>query len=337
MNNCNRIALGFVLGAVSSYVGHQFYQRFYVDKPVQKLEMRESPSYQAIVDRARPPEEVARLVDRLFQDRIFRDAFIVKDNTMPNAERRLVAEKYKMEKISRWNYVFKTPCVPGYILKLGPIHWTNSFGGFFVRQKEVTNKNVSRVAYQQLIEQVIKERGLKHVCVVKKFLYKIPDCNDRQDGHIKLSDNNYVVLAEDLGDKLLTPQENLTKYREITEEQLDELRIIATEAHIADLKVHNCVFGRDGKIYLIDTEQTNKAAEADFFLRNTKQMITDTLCGLKWVERLAKARDDPEYYRTMLEVYRQSGPYYQMGIEPDDQPTVTQEFISLTERLRESF
>ena len=37
----------------------------------------------------------------------------------------------------------------------------------------------------------------------------------------------------------------------------------------------------------------------------------------------------------MLQVLRSSGPYYEMGIEPDDISTLSSEFIALTDKLRE--
>ena len=293
--------------------------------------------YSHIIDQAVPPIIVQSQVDVLFQDPQFVQAFIQRANTMSNKQRRVITQKYLLQKISRWNYVFKTPLVPQYILKLGGIHWTNSFGGCVVREKDASNKNVSRVAYQQLIAQVIEEKQLKHVRVIKKYLYEIPSNSGISRSEKKLCDDNFIVLAEDKTDILLSPEENLEKYKSITEEQLEELRVIAREAYIADFKMFNCIFGRDGKIYLIDTEQTNRAHEDDFFLKNPEQMAKDTAWGLKWIGRLTKVRDDEQFYQTMLEVLRSSGPYYEMGIEPDDTPTVTQEFIALTEKLRESF
>jgi len=293
--------------------------------------------YSSIINQAVPPTSVKTQVDLLFQDPEFVQAFIQRENTMSNKQRRIIAQKYFLQKISRWNYVFKTPLVPGYILKLGGIHWTNSFGGSSVRAKDASNKNVSRVAYQQLIAQVIQNRQLKHVCVVKKYLYEIPGNPNIPRSEKKLCDDNFIVLAQDLTDQLLTPEENYARYKTITQEQLEELNVIAREAYIADFKMMNCVFGKDDKIYLIDTEQTNRAHEDDFFLKNPEQMAKDTAWGLKWIGRLTKVRDDEKYYQTMLEVLRSSGPYYEMGIEPDDNPTVTQEFIALIEKLRESF
>jgi len=291
--------------------------------------------YQHIIDRAQLPAHASKQVDALFKDPEFIRAFIERKNCISNAERRKVAQKHQMHKISRWNYVFRTPEVPGYILKLGPIHWTNSFGGFAVREKEVTNKNVSRVAYQQLIEDVIEKRNLKHIRVIKKYLYPIPGKD-----HTQLSDDNFIVVAQDISDMLLSPEENLLHYKTIDatlfEEILEELRIVCREAYIADMKAPNCVFGKDGKVYLIDTEQTNRAHEDDFFLKNPQQMQADTEYGLKWIERLKKTRDT-DYYQKMLEVIRQSAPYYEMGIEKDDAPTLTPEFTALTEQLRESF
>lgn len=293
--------------------------------------------YSHIISKAVPPAEVITQVDYLFQDQRFIEAFIQRKNSMSNAQRRVIAQSYDLKKISRWNYVFKTPLVPGYILKLGPIHWTNSFGGFAVREKEVSNKNVSRVAYQQLIEQVIQNKGLKNIAVIKKYLYEIPGSSDTPRSEKKLCDENFIVLVEDKTDMLLAPEENLGRYKSITSEQLEELRVIAREAYIADFKMPNCVFGKDGKIYLIDTEQTNRAKQDDFFLKNPVQMASDTAYGLQWIERLTKARDDEHYYQTMFNVIRASAPYYDMGIEPDDKPTVSQEFIDLTNELRESF
>ncbi len=296
--------------------------------------------YSDIIDKAVPPAVPSAQLDLLFQDPDFVKAFIVRENIVTNAERRKIAEKYAMKKISRWNYVFKTPYVPGYILKLGPIHWTNSFGGFNVRAKEVTNKNVSRVAYQQLIARVIEQEGLKHVRVVDKYLYEIPGIPGKRS-HKKLCDDNFVVLAKDEEGLLLSPEENLFHYKTLEQDSFDEfieeLRIISRKAYVADMKSPNCVFGKDGKAYLIDTEQTNRAHEDDFFLKNPQQMAADTEYGLKWIERLKKPREDDEYYYKMLEVIRSSAPYYEMGIEVDDRPTVTPKFIALTEQLRESF
>lgn len=291
--------------------------------------------YQQIIDRAKPPYQLVCDVQELFKDPSFLQAFVQRENSMTNSERRNIAIKHSLKKISRWNYVFKTPQVSGHILKLGPIHWTNSFGGFAVRAKEVTNKNVSRVAYQQLIEDVIIKKNLKHVRTINKYLLPIPGRD-----HKHLSDDNFIVVVPDLQQMLLSPEENLLTYKTIEEalleEILEELRVISRNAYIADMKMPNCVFGKDGLVYLIDTEQTNRAHESDFFLKNPKQMQADAEYGLKWIERLKKARDN-DYYHTMVKVIRASEPYYEMGIEKDDQPTLTSEFIMLTEQLRESF
>ncbi len=288
--------------------------------------------YKHIIDRAISPASLKARVDQLFQNQDFVDAFIERKNKMSNAQRRAVAQKYQMQKIARWNYIFRTPLIPGYILKLGPIHWTNSFGGFLVRAKEVTNKNVSRVAYQQLIADVVEKEPLKHVCVVQKYLYEIPGRGDSKDK--RLCDDNFIVLVEDIADILLSPEENIEQYKYVTEELLDELRIIARQAYVADFKMPNCVFGKDGKIYLIDTEQTNRAHEADFFLKNSHQMAADTAEGLRLIGRLLKVRDD-DYCKAMLRVECASAPYYEMGIEPDDTPTLSAAFIALTDKLRE--
>ena len=284
--------------------------------------------YEAIVKRAALPQEPKLQLDDLFKDTEFVQAFIQRKNCMSNARRREIAQRLAFSKISRFNYIFKAPQIPGYILKLGPIHWTNSFGGSAVREHHVTNRNVSRVAYQQLAEDVIERNHLKHVRVVKKYLYRIPKEHDTKQ-IIKLSDDNYVVVAEDSHESLLSLEENITRFKDVTEEQLEELRIIAREAYMPDLKIHNCIFGKDDKIYIIDTEQTSRAQESDFFLKNAARMQADTESGLQRVESLRRVQD-PSYCTTMIEVFQQLEPYLQMGLEPDDKPTVcTEKLIEL--------
>lgn len=284
--------------------------------------------YETIVKRAVPPKELRQQLDELFKDKEFVQAFIQRENCMSNARRREIAQRLCFTKISRFNYIFKTPLIPGYILKLGPIHWTNSFGNRAVRENEASNKNVSRVAYQQLVEDVIIRNRLKHVRVVKKYLYRVPKEYDMNQV-IKLSDDNYIVIAEDLHETLLSQEENVVRFKDVTEEQLEELRIIAREAYMADLKIHNCIFGKDDKIYIIDTEQTPGAHENDFFLKNPQQMQADIESGLRRVESLRLVQY-PNYCATMIKVFRGLEPYWQMGIEPDNKPTVdTDELIEL--------
>lgn len=285
--------------------------------------------YETIVKRAMPPKELELQLAELFKDTEFVQAFTQRENCMSNAKRREIVQRLSLTKISRHNYVFKAPQIPGYILKLGPIHWTNSFGSRAVREIHVTNRNVSRVAYQQLVEDVIERNQLQHVRVAKKYLYRIPKEYDETQ-IIKLSDDNYIVVAEDLHESLLSLEDNIVRFKDVTEEQLEELRVIARQAYVPDLKIHNCIFGKDGKIYIIDTEQTSRAQESDFFLQNPQRMQADTESGLNRIESLRLVKD-PNYCATMLKLFRHlEAHYWQMGIEPDEKPTVcTDELIEL--------
>lgn len=278
------------------------------------------PTYEEIIERAIAPQDLTEKLDHLFANGELIRAFVTRENLMTNAERAKIATKYQMDKLAAYNYVFRTPLLPGYILKFGPIHWTNSHGGKAVRAEEVSNKNVSRVAYQQLAEDVIAMHNLQRVRVVKKHLYRVGT-------NTLLCDENYIVVAQDLQAELLSYEENIKRFASLTEEELNELKLIAREAFIADLKPENCMFGRnDGIIYLIDTEQTNKALESDFFLENPERMRLDTESALKKLAQFQKEEHISLYLKEKASAHL----YTAMGIELDDKPTVTKEAEQLS-------
>ncbi len=277
-------------------------------------------SHLKIIENAAPPPFLLKKLDALFKgNQELVDAFVQRENTMTNAQRRALAKKYKMIKLAGWNYVFRTSLLPGFILKFGPIHWTNSFGGVAIRCKEVINKNVSRVAYQQLIRGVIKKNHLKHVRVVKKYLYRVSK-------NKTLCDENYIVVAEDIENNLINYEKNLEKLRVLSEQDQEELCIIARQAYFADIKPEDCSFGKDGIIYLIDTEQTCKAKETDFFLNNEEQMAIDSDIGVRRVDLFKKLKET-DWFARHIRKKASSSQYCEMGIEPNDKATVTQETI----------
>lgn len=268
------------------------------------------------------PADLSQKLDKLFEDRELVKSFISREDMVTNNHRYSVALEHGMKKLAWWNYVFRIESIPGYILKLGAIHSTNSYGGKKVRQGTSKYKNISRVVYQQEIQKVIDSCSLKHVGVPKKYLYKVGKGTE-------LHDENYIVVCEDISDKLLSIEESCKSLKNITQEILDELDIIAKKARVADLTVGNCLLGKDGKIYLIDTEHLCKNRDDFFFLTDATQMEKDTQEGLRNIRLLKKVKENPRYYEKLVEVCQVHPQGCLMGLEQDDKSTISQWAIEL--------
>jgi|GEM_PF-3908473 len=228
-----------------------------------------------VLQRTEPPAALQDTINGLITDTVYRH-FIQRNNVAVstqqdmqeiNRARGQFVDSNGWKKLAHYGYIFRCPQLPGYILKCGYIHY--DFGPQQATHKTEYGKtretlprdaNVCRVVYQQLMEDVIQRYNLTHVSVPKKYLcavnagaYKGVPREQRS-----FTDEAFVVVAEDLQDMLLPESESLETYLHLPAHERriyeSELRLLFTCAGFNDFKYHNCVFGRDKKIYILDTE-----------------------------------------------------------------------------------
>lgn len=110
----------------------------------------------------------------------------------------------------------------------------------------------------ELIRQCIKRYGYEHLCAVPtKWIYPLP-LDPSPPSNSTYIRKNFILIAEDM--RILSRERNADTYRYyITEEHLDALYVILTEAGLIDsIYISNIPFNKDGKIVFIDTEHYGK-------------------------------------------------------------------------------
>ncbi|MBS1988252.1 hypothetical protein JST56_04630 [Candidatus Dependentiae bacterium] len=175
---------------------------------------------------------------------------------------------------------------PGYVLKMSKSEWIDFEDNH--ESRLVRYKNISRVFYNDKLQEFIKQNNAQFLYAVQKYLYHIPGMPR------ELSDRNYAVVAEKI-ENLPTSRMSKESFGAMLDYQKLEIKpefqpmirelVQATfYTGIADLRPHNIfLIEKDGaqKILIIDTERHGYYdTDENFFHKNAQEIHQSALRGL---------------------------------------------------------
>lgn len=269
-----------------------------------------------------PPEPLRNQLDLFFSNSTAQNFFITRNRLqyLPKLGLRQFSAKQRLEWINlqkqsrfdwdnfyskNYDHVCKTLCIkplvslskntfvfssetyfPGYVLKLSKSEWIDFEGKGL--PEVVRYKNISRVFYNDKLQEFIKLNNTNHLQALNKYLYHLPGQPQ------ELSDRNYCVIAEKV-ENLPTPDMSKDSFKamfnlenlEVKKEYISLIQELVRAVFytgIADLRPHNIFllkFDELEKILIIDTERHGfYDSDKNFFHKSQQEIRASAQRGL---------------------------------------------------------
>ena len=214
------------------------------------------------------------------------------DYQKSHVENNVLLKQKNICNLSRYNYVFECPSVPGYVIKIsGPV---NRFVNTIVShglwpsivtkddiasmKKVVTCQTASSFPVYLLYARLTKMQNLKHVYIPKTYLFKVPGTSDI------IADTSYILVQEKID--LLDSEQAKNRLKSLNIDQVRELAITISSCGLWDIK-DKINFARDGRIVIVDLEQPNVSnITRGFNIQDINRFKQNASCALNDLKKI---------------------------------------------------